>query len=72
MALAVVAWLLEGIARLTSTVEWVLPLSPFHQYTVGAQLTGLAEPWRLLLLLAAAVVLVAVAAWGLERRDVGV
>ena len=68
----VVAWLLEGIARLTTSAEWALPLSPFHQYTIGAQLTGLAEPWRLLLLLAAAVVLVAVAAWGLERRDVGV
>ena len=70
--LVVVAWLLEGIARLTRTVEWALPLSPFHHYTVGAQLTGIAEPWRLLVLLAAAVVLVAVAAWGLERRDVGV
>jgi ABC-2 type transport system permease protein len=70
--LVVVAWLLEGIARLTRAAEWALPLSPFHHYTVGAQLTGLAEPWRLLLLLAAAVVLVAVAAWGLERRDVGV
>src|SRR5207344_1182957 len=70
--LVVVAWLLEGIARLTRAAEWALPLSPFHHYTVGAQLTGPAEPWRLLLLLAAAVVLVAVAAWGLERRDVGV
>jgi beta-exotoxin I transport system permease protein len=68
----VVGWLLEGIARLTKTAEWALPLSPFHHYTVGAQLTGAAEPWRLLLLLAPAVVLVAVAAWGLERRDVGV
>jgi ABC-2 type transport system permease protein len=70
--LVVIGWLLEGIARLTKSAKWALPLSPFHQYTVGAQLAGTAEPWRLLLLLAAAVVLVAVAAWGLERRDVGV
>jgi ABC-2 type transport system permease protein len=70
--LVVVTWLLEGIARLTDTAEWALPLSPFHHYTVGAQMTGAAEPWRLLLLFAAAIVLVAVAAWGLERRDVGV
>jgi ABC-2 type transport system permease protein len=70
--LVVIAWLLEGIGRLTTTAEWALPLSPFHQYTLGSQMTGSAEPWRLLLLLAAAIVLVAVAAWGLERRDVGV
>jgi ABC-2 type transport system permease protein len=72
VALVIVAWLLEGISRLTNRVDWLLPLSPFHHYTVGAQLTGTAEPWRLLVLLAAAVVLFAVAAWGFERRDVGV
>jgi ABC-2 type transport system permease protein len=72
VGLVVVAWLLEGIARLTNSVEWILPLSPLHQYTVGAQLTGIAEPWRLVVLFAAALLFFAVATWGLERRDVGV
>jgi ABC-2 type transport system permease protein len=71
-ALVVIGWLLEGIARLTKSAEWALPLSPFHRYTVGAQLTGTAMPSQLFVLLAGAILLVAVAAWGLERRDIGV
>lgn len=71
-ALAVASWIVDGLARLTDALDVLLPFSPHHHYTLGAQLVSTTEPWRLLVLAAIAIAGVAVAAWGFQRRDVNV
>ena len=68
--LAVAAWLLDGLAQAVSVLDPVRPLSPFYQ-ALGRNPLRDGVPWvGWAVLLTATVVLVAIAAVGLERRDV--
>lgn len=77
MALAVAAgvmvasYLLTGLARLVSGLAPARPLSLFHHYGGGDALVEGLDPVGALVLLAVTGGLVALAAWGFERRDVG-
>lgn len=70
--IAAAGWLVDGLARLTDKLDYVVPLSPYHHFVAGASLIGDVEPWRLLVLGLVAGGSVMLAAWGFERRDVGV
>lgn len=71
-ALAVASWLLDGLARVTTTLDPFAPFSLFRQYNESSSLLGAVEPWRLLILAAVALIGVGIAVWGFERRDVNV
>ena len=67
---AVLAWLLDGLAQTVGPLEPLRPLSPYYQ-ALGRNPLGEGTPWTGWALLAVAVAIAAVAAaWGLERRDV--
>jgi ABC-2 type transport system permease protein len=69
-ALAVAAWIFDGLAQAVDTLEPFRPLEPWY-HALGQDPLGDGAPlgsWALLA--AATVVLVAVAAAGLERRDI--
>lgn len=68
--LAVAAWLLDGLGQAVDALDPVRPLSPFYQ-ALGRNPLRDGVPWTgWAVLVAATLVLVAVAALGLERRDV--
>ena len=68
--LAVAAWLLDGLAQAVHALDPVRPLSPFYQ-ALGRNPLRDGVPWTgWVVLVALTVVLVVVAAVGLERRDV--
>lgn len=71
-ALAIASWLLDGFAKLDPDLQPALVASLHQYYAAGAQLIGDVEPWRLAVLAAVSILAVAVAAWGFDRRDVGV
>jgi len=68
--LAVAAWLLDGLAQAVDALDPVRALSPFYQ-ALGRNPLRDGVPWTgWAVLVAVTVVLVVVAALGLERRDV--
>jgi ABC-2 type transport system permease protein len=68
---AVAAFFLYGIAPVIESIEWSQVLSPFWWYLGGRPLTAGFDV-MLLGLVAGIGVLLAVAVWGFERRDVAV
>ena len=68
--LSVAAWLLDGLAQAVDALDPVRAVSPFYQ-ALGRNPLRDGIPWTgWVILLVATVVLVVVAAVGLERRDV--
>lgn len=67
---AVLAWLLDGLAQTVGPLEPLRPLSPYYQ-AMGRNPLGEGAPWSGWALLALGAAVTALAAvWGLERRDV--
>jgi ABC-2 type transport system permease protein len=69
-ALAIAAWLLDGLGRAVAALDPWRPLSPYHQ-TLGQNPLRDGVPWAgWAIVVAATAAFVAVAAVALERRDV--
>lgn len=67
---AVVAYLVNALAPLVSWLDWAQELSPFYQYNAHDPLrSGVSWP-AVLVAVATVAVLMAVASWGLRRRDI--
>jgi ABC-2 type transport system permease protein len=67
--LAVFAYLCDSLATLTDVLKPLQVVSPFHWAPPGTLIAG-GSPWGLGWLAVGTTVLVAVAAWALERRDI--
>lgn len=66
---AVLAYLVNGLAPLVSGLEWVQKLSPFYYYSGGDPLTGGIDVSHLAVLLLAAAAFTWLGLLGLARRD---
>jgi ABC-2 type transport system permease protein len=66
---AILGFLLNGLAPLISALSWTQYLSPFYYYSSGRPLTNGAQWQHLAVLAAASLVLVALAVAGFRRRD---
>jgi len=71
-AVALPAYLANNVAALVGELEPVQKLSPFYYYLRGDPLRQGFDYGGLAILAAASLVLLAVAVWGLERRDISV
>jgi ABC-2 type transport system permease protein len=68
-AVAILGFLLNGLAPLSSAVSWTQYLSPFYYYADGRPLTNGAQWHHLAVLLAVSLVLTGLAVAGFRRRD---
>jgi ABC-2 type transport system permease protein len=68
-AVAILGYLLNGLAPLIGAVSWTRYLSPFYYYADGRPLTNGAQWLHLAVLCAASSILVGLAAAGFRRRD---
>lgn len=68
-AVAILGFLLNGLAPLSSAVSWMRYLSPFYYYAGGRPLTNGAQWQHLAVLAAVSFVLVGLAIAGFRRRD---
>lgn len=66
---AILGFLLNGLAPLSSAVSWMRYVSPFYYYTGGRPLTNGAQWGHLAVLAAISLVLVGSAVAGFRRRD---
>jgi ABC-2 type transport system permease protein len=66
---AILGFLLNGLAPLISAVSWTQYLSPFYYYSSGRPLTNGAQWQHLAVLAAVSLVLVGAAIAGFRRRD---
>ena len=66
---AILGFLLNGLAPLITALSWTQYLSPFYYYANGRPLTNGAQWGHLAVLAAASLVLVALAVAGFRRRD---
>lgn len=69
---AAVSYLANGLARLTDVLEPVRYASPFYYYEKSDALTGAPDVLALFMLAGATAVLIVVALFAFERRDIGV
>jgi len=72
VALAAGSWLIHALAGVSDIPAWLHKLTPWYHYDGQRALLHGPRPGGMLLLLVLAAALVAVAAWSLEHRDVGV
>lgn len=70
-AVGVAGFLVQTISRIVERVEAIRWISPFHYYNGANPLVEGVDWVHALVLLVATLALVALAAWGFERRDVG-
>jgi beta-exotoxin I transport system permease protein len=68
-AAAILGFLVNGLAPLTSAVSWARYLSPFYYYADGRPLSNGAQWQHLAVLAAVSLALVACAVTGFRRRD---
>jgi len=71
-SLAVAMYLVTSLGRLVEELDPLQPLSLYHHYEGAHGLSGPVDVVGLLVLALVAAAMVALAAWGFERRDVGV
>lgn len=71
-ALAVLAYVVNGLAPLVDALDALRPYSPWYHYADSAALTTGLHPGNVAVLLGITVVLVAIAPLLLRRRDIGV
>ncbi|GAB4482154.1 MAG: ABC transporter permease [Anaerolineae bacterium] len=70
--LAVITYFIEGLALVSDMPEWLTKLSPWHYYDGAQALVEGVDPANMALLTGAAVIMLAVALGGFQRRDLGV
>jgi len=68
-AVAVGGWLINGFAPLVGAIDWLKYLSLFHYYAGNDPLTHGVDVANVAVLAAVAVLLTAIAAFAIERRD---
>ena len=71
-ALAVLAYVVNGLAPLVDAIDALRPYSPWYHYADSAALTSGLDPLNVGVLLAITAVLVLLAPLALRRRDIGV
>jgi ABC-2 type transport system permease protein len=69
--LATAAFFLNSLAPLAKGLKTYEKVSPWHWYLAHSPLNNGFDPGGLVLLFATILIMVAVAAWGFERRDIG-
>ncbi|MFY9219037.1 MAG: ABC transporter permease subunit [Candidatus Nanopelagicales bacterium] len=67
----VVSFFAVGLLPLVSSVSWLARAFPWYYYTSSDPLNNGADPWHLLVLGGATLVLALLAWWGFSRRDLG-